>query len=111
MHVTTPPCFRINNGVTFDLPEYLRLQLGNPCICATMDGGVFSCFQDLSRSLWKACPVGLLLICNASSASHVLEQESSTRQYNLERTVMLLSYTNIVVLIGEIYKDNREEKN
>ena len=47
MHVTTPRCFRIDDGVAFDLPKDLRLQLGNPCrICATMDDGVFSCFQN-----------------------------------------------------------------
>jgi len=27
-----------------------------------MDSGVFNCFQNLSHSLWKACPVGLRLI-------------------------------------------------
>jgi len=84
MHVTTPRCFRINDGVAFDLPKDLQLQLGNPCrICGTVDGGVFSCFQNRSRSSQKGCPVGLRLICDASSASCVFEKENSICQYNL----------------------------
>ena len=112
MHVTTPRCFRIDDGVAFDLPKDLRLQLGDPCrMCATMDGAVCSYFQNWSRSLWKACPVGLWLICNASSASCVYEKENPIWQYKLETMVMLLRYTNIIAHIGEIYNVNRQQIN